>query len=62
MDAPLANLLKLARIFNKDLNAQLHAGLLQIDVETGNFGARDALLHGWNGRERRRIAVTSYIP
>ena len=43
---PLANVLQLLRIVNKNLDTELHARLLKIDVETSDLSISDAFLHG----------------
>jgi hypothetical protein len=46
-DVPLPDLLELLRVFDEDLDAELHARFTQVDVETRNLRVGYPRLHRW---------------
>lgn len=42
---PLSDLVQLLRVVDDDLDAHLHLGLLQAEVQAGDLGVCDALDH-----------------
>ena len=50
---PFSDGLELLGIIDRDVDAEVHALLRQVHIETGDLGASDAGFHGWETREEK---------